>query len=333
MAALLLSLLSDPVRADGGFLGFYGQDVWEPEQKALLLYDAAEQIESLILQVRYEGEAREFAWIIPTPARPTLDEADPWIFSELSNMTSPVVRDRGFGCMSDSKPMGTLPPDDDVIIYEQGRIGIYESLVVGATEAGALTDSLTSWGFLHVQNRERAESAFQYYIDREWCFVALRVDSSTVAREGGELYWHGGFEPIRLTFHAARPVYPMRISALSAPAYTNLLLYVAASHRMTFAGASAEYANRLTPGEFEAVERSHRALGPVLGGPCFVTKLRRTMSPSQMTEDLMLEQAPNDQEFLPVHMGAVPIVEILLLPGIWVASRWRSRRRIRMPRL
>ena len=76
LAAILLLVVTTPALADGGFFAmreYY--DVYQPSQKAVIVYEKGR--EDLILSVKYEGDADEFAWVIPVPNKPKIDVTDP----------------------------------------------------------------------------------------------------------------------------------------------------------------------------------------------------------------------------------------------------------------
>src|SRR5947207_2420736 len=91
-----LALTTD-LRADGCFVmppfvwnSF--RDISEPTQKAILLHDQGR--EDMFLQVRYEGPASEFGWLIPVPSRPQVAVASMAGFYELSRFTQEYVHHR-----------------------------------------------------------------------------------------------------------------------------------------------------------------------------------------------------------------------------------------------
>ena len=67
-----LAACCGPARADGKFFSA-ADDVRQPDQKALLWL--ARGRETLILQVKYQGKAREFGWVVPVPDRPKVSTA------------------------------------------------------------------------------------------------------------------------------------------------------------------------------------------------------------------------------------------------------------------
>jgi hypothetical protein len=328
VVAGLLLLLHGTAQGDGGLFSRLHDDVWEPEQAAIVLHDPEQAREDLILRVRFEGSARDFGWIVPVPALPEVAEASPELFWESASLTRPHIQERGIGCGARSSGMDGPPTGDGVDVYDEGDVGVFHSMVVGSTDAAALTDSLTRWGFLHTENRDRAEEALRFYTERSWFFAVFRIDSTAV--QGGDPgSWYGVLQPVRLSFQAVEPVYPLRISALSAGEENEVLLYVCAAHRVTIPGGETEYANRISSPELAAIRERYPMLGSHLTGGVFLTKLRRTYTPAEMTADLTLEPALTDDEFRPVIYTRVPVAELLLFGGAGTAVvlRWLRRRR------
>ncbi|MCK4304091.1 MAG: DUF2330 domain-containing protein [Candidatus Eisenbacteria sp.] len=331
---LLLSVVSQCAWADGAFFSSYGKDIYEPSQKALIFYDSARQREDLIIQAGFEGNTTDFAWVVPVPSLPDLDTADNQLFEECYSLTKPLSRKRGsmWGCSRDSDTPTKTGGRDDIHIYDEQLVGIYQTLTVGADDGATLADSLEAWGYLHQENRGEAEAALQFYINKSWYFVAMKVDpSSSVWNSNAGGYWHGGLDPIRFSFDTEQIVYPMRISALSAMDQTEVLLYVCDSHRTTVDRATTEYANRIDEIELDHIQRLYPHLGEVLTGPCFFTKLRRTFTIDEMDDDIHFERAQSDAEFREINYTGLPFTEILLVAmiGITISGvRYYERKRL-----
>jgi hypothetical protein len=321
--------------ADGGFVGPYGAPIWEPAQKGLILWDQEAGREDLILQVDFEGETKDFGWIVPVPSLPELASADAGIFRDLSDLTRPIYRNRGraWGCMDAEygvkRPGGV--EQDDIVIYDEQVVGIYQTLTLGAENAGPLLDSLQTWGYLHETNHETVEQTLQFYIDKSWYFVAMKMDSSSAMEMDHNGYWYGGIEPIRFSFDAAEPVYPLRISAISARNPSEILLYVCAPQRMNFPEATTQYANDLNAEEYAYIKEHYRHFGPLLEQPCFITKLRETRWIESMDDDIILEPAATNEEYRPIYdYSSLPGEPLLLaMTGIfligWAGLQRRKR--------
>jgi hypothetical protein len=319
--------------ADGGLIAPYGYEIYELSQLALVLFDDTEGVETLILQAEFQGEVRDFAWLIPTPSPPDLGTVDGDLFRDLAYLTEPDTRDRTTGCGCDEGVRYAPAPTlfgNAVHVYDQRTVGIYRTLTVGADSADVLADSLGIWGYLHDGNRQEVEEALQFYIDKSWVFVGVRFDttSDNYQIRGGYLF--SVPDPIRLTFESDVPVYPMRISALSAEDPSEVLIYVAASHRTTFPGATTEYANRLSPAEYGNIRSIYPTAGALLPENCFLTRLCRSFRASEMTDDVFLERAPNDDEFRQIRYVGVPLTDMLfvaMVGGLALASGHVRRKR------
>jgi hypothetical protein len=97
LLTVMLPITAGPTFADGAFIARMEDDIYQPSQKALILYE--DNREDLILSVKYEGNASDFAWVIPVPAYPDIDVSDPYLFRELADLTLARLPSRGFGCM------------------------------------------------------------------------------------------------------------------------------------------------------------------------------------------------------------------------------------------
>jgi hypothetical protein len=328
--ALLALLAGAPhARADGGFMPPIGLDIYEPSQIALLRFDAATQTEDLIVRAQFQGNAHDFGWILPVPSLPTLEIADGMLLYECAQLTAPLYRYReDRGCVSRDSGDLTAPNQDrdgDVTVYEDQALGIYRALTVGASDATVLADSLEAWGYLHIGNRARVLAALQFYVEKSWFFVALKTGTPET-EEPSYGYWEGGIDPVHLRFASATPVYPMRISALSATASSEVLIYALAAHRMTFPRAQTAYANRIDADERVAIRRQYPRLAEWIEESTYVTKLRRTFSPASMTDDLVLTPASSDREFRIIHYSGASSTGFLLLAVAGILAA-RSRRR------
>lgn len=330
--ALLLALMTpQSALSDGGMMPPYGYDLWEPSQKALIIYDDESRTEEMILQVDFEGESEDFAWLVPVPAVPVLKTADYNLFWDLAKLTQPLEKRSGsFICSGDDGDVvapGGLGRDNEVDIYNRETVGIFETMTIGAESSGALADSLEQWGYLHEANRQAVESVLQFYIDKSWYFVAMKIDSASAAAERHGHYWYGPIDPIHLSFESTEIVYPMKISSISAREDdpSMVLLYVCTDHRMTFEGASTEYANHFSIPEFTFLRENYAYLGPYLTAPPYLTKLRVSLTASEMTDDIVLERASTDDEYREVYGAGIPATELMFLV-MGGAILWRARR-------
>ena len=159
------------VQADGVIIPHHSakdKDIYEPSQTGLIVYDQGR--EDIYLKANYEGKTNNFAWVVPTPNYPEVEEAPKDIFKELSIYTTPdnfSSPQADAGSLDSSQEQKT-----NVIVHEQKKVGIYEISVLSARGK----DGLYNW--LKKNNypvTEEAKSILDRYIDKEWYFTAMRI--------------------------------------------------------------------------------------------------------------------------------------------------------------
>src|SRR5262245_65914315 len=88
--ALALAVLTlGPPAADSAccYSSARDPDILQPAQKAFLTYDPVEKVETFTVQPKFEGNAKDFGLVIPTPAKPKLDPAPRDFFKLLAVFT------------------------------------------------------------------------------------------------------------------------------------------------------------------------------------------------------------------------------------------------------
>src|SRR5438128_4568660 len=95
LAALAVAV-SRPTQAEAACCYFSAQnsDVLQPAQKVFITWDPVKKQESFTVQPKFEGNALDFGMVIPTPARPKLDEMPRDFFKELAVLT--ILKKREF---------------------------------------------------------------------------------------------------------------------------------------------------------------------------------------------------------------------------------------------
>jgi len=100
----------------------------------------------------------------------------------------------------------------------------------------------------------------------------------------------GTIQPIMLTFESKEPVYPLKISSVNAGS-TEILLYVFTKHQVQVNGFTSEYGKWIETKD----AKSYKNLNGLLDDRYYLTKMRRQMWPREMTSDLILKQAADDE--------------------------------------
>jgi hypothetical protein len=210
-----------------------GQDVNQPAQKAFLTWDPQEEVESFTVQPKFEGNAKDFGMVVPTPSRPRLFEMPRDFFKELAVFTilRPMPLDK-YKSLRFSRGLagafgGGAEKKDKVQILEAGVVGTLDYKIVKASDAQDLYDWLKENHYSYAGD----QASLGYYIDRKWFFTVMKIDPMQQKRRPDGTY-SGDVSPTRFTFASPRLIYPLRITQISVPDQTEALFYVQAPHKV-----------------------------------------------------------------------------------------------------
>ena len=243
--------LSDSLFADGCFFRAQeeqvGNSAESPNQRALIIHD--QNKETLVVQVKYQGDVRKFSWVLPVPSIPeenSITTVSDSIFTHLHDKTQPKLfiystRNYGKGAMdAGSNSDAELYNDIDVMVWENLQIGPYEIAVISSPTSQALMNWLN-------ENRyefpETAKQIVEFYTQKSWYFVAVRVSLTNQLTKNSSTY-QAGLPAIKMTFKTEKPVFPLRISELTSAENNEIELYVASRHRMTCGGYNTTSMNQ-----------------------------------------------------------------------------------------
>ncbi len=256
------------------------RDVRAPEQKAFITYQ--DGTEDLVVQVTYEGDAEEFAWVLPLPARPNEDygKVGGALFHELSELTAPPPT----GGRGAEEGEATVPTAPGVVVLQRKEVGDFETVVLAATDPNALVNWLKGNDFAQPPE---AEPIIKQYVDEAWYFVAARIKAPTP--EAAERLRSGTIAPVHFTFSSDRIVYPMRLTAIN-PGSVEVLLYIAGTEFVSGPNLGEEYAQRVDLGAMAA--DAYPTLREFVSGEFALTKLRGVLEAADMQQDLVLQPKP-----------------------------------------
>lgn len=284
-----------------------GRDIFGVSQRVILVF--SEKLVTLIPQINFEGNARDFGILVPVPAQPQLAPANTNIFSEASFLTQPIVRTTGSGCACDNDQGSVSPMFRDLlagavvredanqgvtVVYEQ-TVGTYQAAVLRATNAGDLIGWLDDNGYHH----DPADSVvLGEYVAKNWFFVAMKLDTSQVPQHIDQ-WWSASTNPAKVTFALPQDSlqYPLKISARSAREQAEVLVYTIGPNPMRFPGARVEYANEISPDELSSFSSRYPGLHDLVREGDFITKLRRNFKKEEMQQDIMIFPSNDRREF------------------------------------
>ena len=304
-----------------------------PSQRAILVH--RDGVETLVIESLFDGPGKEMAWILPVPAAPSsIAETDSGLFTVLALNLQPQVEDTasavlGFGVfivvwalfllaagrfvpfralamtllvmmglvksISQFAVLGDTIGDREVPgVHSSGAlsVGDYEVHVLEADAAGALSAWLRANGFRDLP--EEGKPIAGDYVAKKWRFVVTRLhrDSEGLSKP----------KPLKLSFAAEQPVYPLRLTQLDTRRL-HLELFVIGDKEAVARSMHTAYADsfRREPAtEFSGLREKNRgntfwnslglpALLDLMGETCVVTRLKADLSRGDMREDLYLD--------------------------------------------
>lgn len=304
-------------------------EIYSSSQVAVLKKIPDGQELSILVKAVWSHDYNGFAWIVPIPSEPQVEEVDEQIFTELVHMSAPVYT--GGGCSpftrADYMGDGTRLGNDYIEVVSYYTIGFLDAVVLHTDHADSLINWLSTNGY---QIIDGAHDMLDDYIDRDWnYFFCARVDTAVM----DTYYQNVG---VKITFETDSLVYPMKISALSAQYYVEVFLYIIDQHKMFFDGAELVYANRVTSEELDHISKDFPMLSEYLWEEDYITKLKiRYDDPSDISSDISLYQSPDDteyQEFWDPYYGSVifgnSYLLLLLLYTLYIGIKKIRRKKI-----
>lgn len=322
----LIFALPYVVSADGGIIPPPDYYVREDSQKAVIVYDQG--LETLILSVEFSGDAKQFGWIIPTPARPEVSKSSDELFKSLDDLTGQtIIYDQTYGLGS-----APLSEKESVTVLEKKKIDIYDIAVLESTSSQDLAKWLKDNGF---QYPEKEAYIFDDYIKNKWVFTAVKVRAEFLNTVASKRLSEGRATPLQLVFKSENIVYPLKISAVQVEKakqknpdqlledekdlYTiqgetavlkedymsiyysptepqvGITLYVLADHKKTLPGFSTDYAGFVKPEQIEKWAIVSGKSWISVTKKYYLTKLYDSMTVSEMTDDLYLRDADDNK--------------------------------------
>jgi hypothetical protein len=338
-----------------------------PDQRALICFSNG--TERLVIETRFTGSGTNFAWVVPLPGQPVIEEATTGLFPTLEYLFRPeivhevphyysgilaligigylllfvrpsgrliwpdmaacicvgvaaatssqhdifnagafsivtlilfcdvllirIVQRRtfavlgltllGFGLLAAlllptlgaaSRETASPTAGGTVSILDRKLVGIFETTTIASHDAKALQTWLLENGYVVPTN---SEPVIESYVKDGWVFVAAKIRRDDAAPNTSTPH------PLSFTFKTDKPVYPMRLTGLGNQPLS-IELYVFSASRAAappFKEESCTQPNIV-----------HPLLHQWTAGFPIATKLKATLSPSDMRHDVWLEQAP-----------------------------------------
>jgi hypothetical protein len=200
------------------------------EESAIIVWDEATKTEHFIRRASFRSQTPSFGFLVPTPTKPELAEADDKAFADLEETIKPEIQrpkdwrltPTAFACfffMMRSKGVetGIAPALAPVRVLEAKRVGDYDAVVLEADDAGALSEWLQSHGYA---KKPALEEWLQPYVAKKWKLTAFKIadDVANAAADASAELGNViklstttfGTRAVRMSFKTDRPFFPYR---------------------------------------------------------------------------------------------------------------------------
>ncbi len=213
------------VSADGTVKGpaEYEGSLEEKSQEAIIVFNppgrSTGAVEDLILKITVEGDVDQFAWVIPFPNEPAVDQADAKLFSELFDYVESRLHPAKKKLKS-KKGGGFGGGGGEVEVLSRQLVGSYDVAVVRENVGGTLNQWLDEEGYQRIEN---GEEIIEFYRQREFVFCCIKV--SEAQPESDET---ASLHPLRFTFDTGGRdgiYFPMKLTGLQEEEF-DVNLYV-----------------------------------------------------------------------------------------------------------
>lgn len=315
LLTFVVSLAPVLAQADGAIMPEPGYYMYETAQTAAIFYESDTQTETLVVGMTYQGTAKEFAWMIPTPSKPEVERGSRTLFSEISDL----MYGEDYYDYSYYPTAGVLEEEavgGGVTVVEEKQVDYYDVTVLEATSSQDLLDWLNTNGY---QFPSEKKYILNDYVAAGWFFTALKINADSVDKTVAEALRTGQAVPVQLTFTTANMVYPLRISAVTddASTYQTIDLYIFDDHKVEANQFYDNYGDWVK--QDEITQLAHDTNGNSWVEPAdkkyFLTYLSANLSAADMTDDVFPFDADNNDttSYSSSSWDAEEIAQVILL--------------------
>jgi hypothetical protein len=245
--ALWLAAFAPPADSACCYFSAKDADILQPAQKVFITWEPKEGVESFTVQPKFEGNAKDFGMVIPTPSKPRLDEMPRDFFKELAVFT--ILKKREYpvskllprrvptfapsapGQAGGGGPTGAPPKRPTVKVLEAGIVGSLDYKIISAERA----DDLYGWLKDNKYSYAGDEATLDFYVKKKWLFTVMKIDTMQM-KKNKDGSFSGEVTPTRFQFTSDKLIYPLKITQLSVRDKTEALFYVQAPTKVDLPG-------------------------------------------------------------------------------------------------
>ncbi len=230
-AAALIPMLERPAEACGACFAPSSAETTVDSHRMVISLGLEQTV--LWDQIVYSGAPEDFVWVLPVPSPDvTVELADPDFFDMLDSGTAPTISPRfplrtgcgggggvGCGAVAADSAGGGDAPSDGVTVYNEGTVGPYETVTVGAKSRNALYDWLSANDY---EVTPASLPVIEHYLDLGHVFVALRLRPGVGVQ---------AMQPVRVRYPGFMSSFPLKGVIVGAKGVVDLSLWVIAEQR------------------------------------------------------------------------------------------------------
>ena len=297
------------------------------EESAVIVWDPATKTQHFIRRATFQGDARDFGFLVPTPTAPQLAAVGDDIFDVLIEKTRRPVIDRTRReidwtfFMTDKDAAETTTGIAPVEVVQTTKVAGYEAVVLDASDAKALVDWLQQHDYA---TTPQLEAWLDAYIRQRWMITAFKIDKSQsdIART----------EAVKMSFTTERPFFPYR-EPPSDNANRVLRIFFLGAERVTGTIGDAFWAG--IPEWSNTIDDAFRARLEKSAGVAIPARLSSFIDIGSRSaiDDLFFSRAADQSPLIPepriiehvntilIPLDVIAFAAVLLLALVFV-SRW-----------
>jgi hypothetical protein len=196
-----------------------------------ILFAMKDGVVTAHIQIQYEGDAEEFAWLVPMPAVPTLKLGTDELFTQVVRSTQPRYRLQtespdcspdelaGGGRFADAGAGAPDAGDDAPVAVTVDSIGPYDYAVLAADDKQPMLDWLADNRYFVPAG---TDDAIDPYIRAGGYFLALKLQKGQSV---------GDLQPIVVEYESQLPQIPIVLTSVAADPDMPVLVWVLGEHR------------------------------------------------------------------------------------------------------
>lgn len=214
LVGMIVILLPQLTFADGMIAPPPDYYMYESDQQGVIFYEQG--VETLVISIKFSGDAQDFAWIVPTPSQPEVTKGSVDLFSNLNELTQPStpLLQEGDVRFFDPGEAGGIN------ILEEKQVEYYDVTVLTADDKNALFDWLNNNDYSYPSDKKYILSS---YVDNGWYFTAMKINTEAISSDVSQALRTGQAVPVKLTFKTDKIVYPLKISSVMGENNDNLI--------------------------------------------------------------------------------------------------------------